>query len=104
MPAHKEDSFSSLPSLDMSTLEHVIGGAGMDMSSMLPMMMMMNNKKSAAVAAPPPPPAAPPAPVTPQITLNGVPQSLANAGNNTWTLGSSSGGGGISLGGEDSGF
>lgn len=95
MSARIDDAFASLPTLDLNTLEHVIGGAGMDMSSMLLPMMMMKNKQSTAVAAPPPP-AAPAAPVTPQITLNGVPQSLASSGNNTWTLGGSS-----SLGGDD---
>jgi hypothetical protein len=57
-----------LPTLDLASLEQVTGGAGMDMSSMLPMMMMMRNRQAAA-------PAAPPQPAMPKILINGVEQS-----------------------------
>jgi len=64
MSRHDEE----LPSLDLASLEQVTGGAGMDMSSMLPMMMMMRNRQAAA-------PAAPPQPAMPKILVNGVEQS-----------------------------
>ena len=57
-----------LPTLDLASLDQVTGGAGMDMSSMLPMMMMMRNRQAAA-------PAAPPQPAMPKILVNGVEQS-----------------------------
>jgi hypothetical protein len=65
-PKHHHDE---LPSIDAAALANVTGGAGADMSSMLPMMLMMK-KRSAPAAAP----AAPPAPQTPKILLNGVEQ------------------------------
>jgi len=71
---------AELPSLDLAALETVTGGAGADMSSMLPMMMMMK-KRSAASAAPAPAPA--PAPVRPKILLNGVEQSPTTGANGT---------------------
>jgi len=72
MSRHDEE----LPTLDLSTLEQVTGGAGaMDsMSTMLPMMMMMRNRQAAAA------PVAPPQPVMPKILLNGVEQPAAAPG------------------------
>jgi hypothetical protein len=67
MSKHHKDE---LPSIDLATLKTVTGGAGADMSSMMPMMMMMRMRNS----APAPAPAAPPQPVTPKILLNGVEQ------------------------------
>ena len=58
-----------LPTLDVTSLEQVTGGAGMDMSAMLPMMMMMRNRQAAAA------PAAAPQPAMPKILVNGVEQS-----------------------------
>lgn len=78
-------SRDELPSIDLSTLSRVIGGASTDLSSMmLPLMMMKNKQQQSA----PPPPPAPAAPVTPKITLNGVPQSptsTSSAGTNYTT-------------------
>jgi len=65
MPKHHRDE---LPSIDIAALDRVTGGAGTDMSSMLPMMMMMKQRSAPAAPAPPP------APVTPKILLNGVEQ------------------------------
>lgn len=82
-------SRDELPTIDLSTLSRVTGGASTDLSSMLMPLMMWKNKQqssaAAAAAAAPPPPAAP---VTPQITLNGVPQtpsSVSSAGTNYTT-------------------
>jgi hypothetical protein len=76
MSKHHKDE---LPSIDLATLKGVTGGAGADMSSMLPMMMMMKRR-----SAPAPAPAAPPQPVTPKILLNGVEQpASALTGNGT---------------------
>lgn len=77
-------SRDELPSIDLSTLSRVVGGAATDLSSMmLPMMMMMKNKQQSAPAPAP----APAAPVTPKITLNGVPQtpSSTSAGGTNYT-------------------
>lgn len=67
MPKHHHRE--ELPSIDLAALDRVTGGAGADMSSMLPMMMMMRRR-----SAPAPAPAPPPAPTTPKILLNGVEQ------------------------------
>ena len=69
---------AELPSLDAADLDRVTGGAGMDMSSMLPMMMMMRKRQSGSTA-----PAPAPAPTTPNITLNGVPQSATQSASGT---------------------
>jgi hypothetical protein len=66
MPKHHQDE---LPSIDIAALDRVTGGAGTDMSAMMPMMMMMRQRSAAAPA-----PAPPPAPITPKILLNGVEQ------------------------------
>ncbi len=71
-----------LTTIDLSTLSRVTGGAGTDIASMLMPLMMMKSQHHASAAAPAPAPAAP---VTPQITLNGVPQtpsSTSAAGTN----------------------
>jgi hypothetical protein len=76
MSAHHDDD---LPTLDLAALAHIKGGAGADMSSMLPMMMMM--KSRSAAAAPPP---APPAPAwTPKIMVDGVQQPVTSSANGT---------------------
>jgi hypothetical protein len=74
---------TELPSIDVAALEHVTGGAGADMSAMLPMMMMMRNRSAPAAA-----PAAPAAPPKPKILLNGVeqPASALTAGSNGQTF------------------
>jgi hypothetical protein len=74
----KTSDEAELPSLDLAALETVTGGAGADMSSMLPMMMMMKKRSAAAPA-----PAPAPAPVTPKILLNGVEQSPTTGANGT---------------------
>lgn len=76
MPAHHDDD---LPTLDAVDLSKVTGGAGTDMSSMLPMIMMMK-RRSQAVAAPPPAPA--PA-WKPKILVDGVEQPLDSSANGT---------------------
>lgn len=76
MPAHHDDD---LPTLDLADLSKVTGGAGLDMSSMLPMMMMMK-QRSAATAAPPPAPA--PA-WTPKVLVDGVEQPVNSSANGT---------------------
>ena len=75
MPKHHKDE---LPSIDAAALQGVTGGAGADMSSMLPMMMMMKKRNEAAMAPPP----APPQPQRPKILLNGVEQSPSAMANN----------------------
>jgi hypothetical protein len=77
----------ALPTLETADLAMVTGGAGLDMSSMMPIMMMMMQKRKAsaqqqqqmqmAMMAGPPPGAQPPAapqPVLPRIFVNGVEQ------------------------------
>lgn len=66
MSKHHRDE---LPAIDAAALQRVTGGAGADMSAMLPMMMMMRGRSAAAAPAP-----APPAPVLPKVLLNGVEQ------------------------------
>jgi hypothetical protein len=72
MPKSKPTHHAELPSIDTAALQHVTGGAGMDMSAMLPMMMMMRQRSAAAAA-----PVAPPPPPTPKILVNGVEQSAS---------------------------
>lgn len=67
-----------LPTLDLAALANVTGGAGDDMSAMLPMMMMMRNRAQPAPAAPAP------APWKPKILVNGVEQSLNSTGNGSF--------------------
>ncbi len=67
---------TELPTIDLSTLSRVTGGANTDMSSMLmPLMMMKSRQQQAAPAAAP----VAAAPTTPQITLNGVPQTPSSS-------------------------
>jgi hypothetical protein len=81
MPAHHhdDDDLSPLATLDAVDLSRVTGGAGLDMSSMLPMMMMMK-QRSAAAAAPLPAPA--PA-WTPKVLVDGVEQAVNSSANGT---------------------
>jgi len=82
MPAHPADD-DDLPTLDLTALAAVTGGASADpMSSMLPMMMMMRNRSQPAAAAPAPAPA--PA-WKPKITVDGIEQQLTSSGNGTFT-------------------
>jgi hypothetical protein len=76
MPAHHDDD---LPTLDTVDLSRVTGGAGLDMSSMLPMMMMMKQRSGAAAA---PAPAAVPA-WTPKVLVDGVEQAVNSSANGT---------------------
>jgi hypothetical protein len=66
-----------LPTVALADLANVTGGAGDDMSAMLPMMMMMRNRSQPAPAAP--------APWKPKILVNGVEQSLNNTGNGSFS-------------------
>jgi hypothetical protein len=76
MPAHHDDD---LPTLDLADLSKVTGGAGLDMSSMLPMMMMMKQRSAAAAA-----PAPAPAPAwTPKVLVDGVEQPVNSSANGT---------------------
>lgn len=76
MPIHHDDE---LPTLELADLAQVTGGAGDDMSAMLPMMMMMRSRSQAA-------PAPAPAPAwKPKILVNGVEQSLNSTGNGTFS-------------------
>ena len=76
MSTHHDDE---LPSLDLGALEHVTGGAGTDMSSMLlPMIMMKMRGQQAAAAAPA---AAPQQPALPKILVDGVEQQLTQTAN-----------------------
>lgn len=68
-----------LPSLDATELENVTGGAGLDISSMLPLLIA---RQRAHAAAPPPPPP----PLTPTIKVNGVEKQLTNNGNGSYSL------------------
>ena len=74
MPAHHDD----LPTLDTIDLSKVTGGAGFDMSSMLPIMMM--KQRSQAQAAPAP---AAPAPWVPKVLVDGVEQPVNSSANGT---------------------
>lgn len=76
MPAHHDDA---LPTLDLADLSKVTGGAGLDMSSMLPTMMMMKQRSAAAAA-----PAPAPAPAwTPKVLVDGVEQPVNSSANGT---------------------
>lgn len=80
MPRREDE----LPTIDLTTLSRVTGGANTDLSSMMmPLMMMMKNRQPQASAAPAPAAAA--APTAPQIMVNGVaqnPTSTTSAGTN----------------------
>jgi len=78
MPAHHhDDDLPPLATLDAVDLSRVTGGAGLDMSSMLPMMLMM--KQRSATAAPPAP-----APAwTPKVLVDGVEQPVNSSANGT---------------------
>jgi hypothetical protein len=84
MPAHHhhdDDDLSPLATLDAVDLSRVTGGAGLDMSSMLPMMMMMMMMKQRSAAAAPPPA---PAPAwTPKVLVDGVEQAVNSSANGT---------------------
>lgn len=79
---------AELPTLDLADLSRVTGGAGDDLSALMPIMMMMMRNRSAGAAAAAPPPAAVP-PWQPTITVDGVPQQLTATGNGTFTTTSS---------------
>jgi hypothetical protein len=83
MPAHHEGHDDELPTLETADLAKVTGGAGMDLSSMLPMMMMMRGQAQQA-AAPVAAPAAAPA-WQPKVTVDGVDQALTPTGNGGYT-------------------
>ena len=80
MPAHHDDrsTLAPLPTLDPVDLSRVTGGAGMDLSSMLPMMMM--RQRAQAASAPPPAPAQP---WKPKILVDGVEQPVTSSANGT---------------------
>jgi hypothetical protein len=79
MPTPPDDE---LPSLEATELANVTGGAGFDMSTMLPMMLMMRSRSRAAAAAQPVP-----APTwKPKVTVDGVEQQgTATANGTTYT-------------------
>jgi hypothetical protein len=79
-PGHDDDE---LPTLETAELAKVTGGAGMDMSSMLPIMMMMRGKAQPAAAAVTAPAAAPA--WQPKVTVDGVDQALTATGNGGFT-------------------
>jgi len=79
MPTHHDDEPSTLPTLDAVDLSMVTGGAGLDMSSMLPMMMMMKGRSQPAAAPAP----APAQPWTPKILVDGVQQPVTSSANGT---------------------
>ena len=79
MSTHHDDE---LPSLDLADLEHVTGGAGMDMSTMMMMMMMMRGRQSASAA---PPPVAPAQPTLPTIMVDGVPQQVTQGADGSYS-------------------
>ena len=78
MPTHHDDELSILATLDAVDLSKVTGGAGTDVSSMLPMMMMMRGRSQAAPA-----PAPAPQPWTPKILVDGVEQPVNSSANGT---------------------
>jgi hypothetical protein len=82
--SHNDDE---LPTLETADLTRVTGGAGDDLSSAMMMAMAMRNRGKAA-AAPAPAPASVP-PWQPTITVDGVPQQLANTGNGTYSTSTS---------------
>ena len=77
MSTHHDDE---LPSLDLADLEHVTGGAGMNMSTMMMMMMMMRGRQAAAA----PVAAAPQQPTQPTIMVDGVAQQLMQNADGSW--------------------
>ena len=79
MPTHHDDELFTLATLDAVDLSKVTGGAGTDMSSMLPMMMMMRGRSQAAAAPVP----APAQPWTPKILVDGVEQPVSSSANGT---------------------
>jgi len=78
MPTHHDDEPSTLTTLDAVDLSKVTGGAGLDMSSMLPMMMMRGRSQAAAAPVP-----APAQPWTPKILVDGVQQPVTSSANGT---------------------
>ena len=78
MPTHHDDEPSTLPTLDAVDLSRVTGGAGLDMSSMLPMMLMKGRSQAAGAPAP-----APAQPWTPKILVDGVEQPVTSSANGT---------------------
>lgn len=74
MPCPHDDE---LPSLDTTELANVTGGAGFDMSTMLPLFMMMRNRARAA-SQPMPAPT-----WKPKVMVNGVEQQGTSTGNGT---------------------
>jgi hypothetical protein len=79
MPRNPPDE---LPTLDLSTLDQVTGGAGFDMMTMMMMMMMMRGQQAPVVAAAP---SALPA-WQPTITIDGVPQQLTPGANGSYSV------------------
>ncbi|HET9626685.1 MAG TPA: hypothetical protein VFP84_35220 [Kofleriaceae bacterium] len=78
--AHHDD----LPTLDLTALAHVTGGAGTNMASMMLPLLISKRKQSAPAPAPAAP--APPS-YTPKVTIDGVPQALTSTASNTFSLG-----------------
>ena len=84
MPTHPDDE---LPTLELADLTRVTGGAGMDMSAMMPMMMMMMTRGRSQAAAAPAPMAAAEVPAwTPKVTINGVEQPMSSAPDGSFTV------------------
>lgn len=75
MPTHHDDE---LPSLEAADLANVTGGAGLDMSTMLPLMLMLRRRTQAAASQPMPTPT-----WKPKVTVDGVEQQGASTGNGT---------------------
>lgn len=75
MPIPHDDE---LPSLDTTELANVTGGAGFDMSTMLPLFMMMRSRANAAASQPVPAPT-----WKPKVMVNGVEQQGTSTGNGT---------------------
>lgn len=84
--ARRPSQHDELPTLDIADLTRVTGGTGDDMSSAMMMALAMRNRNQAA--APAPAPASVP-PWQPTITVDGVPQQLANTGNGTYSTSTS---------------
>lgn len=83
MSAKSAAPIAELPTLDLADLGRVTGGAGDDLSALLPIMMIAMRNRSSAAAAAPPPAAVPP--WQPTITVNGVPQQLTQAADGSFT-------------------
>lgn len=71
-----------LQTLDPADLTRVKGGAGNDLSSMMPLLAILMRNRSAAAATQP---TATVPPWQPTITVDGVPQQLAQTGTGTFT-------------------